>query len=324
MSVVTTARPRLSVLKHRVKQILFPPKYRILENPRAQIEAIVRRHMAEGGWHSIKLLLHGVDSIVADVNDTWIFKFPRGEYAAQQVEKEAQALAYFGERLGLAIPRMTLHDEECFYSCHAKIPGDFLTSQIYESLTEAKRDNLARTLASFFVQLHATPLESAKSALRLSRRGPWKPSAEIIAIVEALLPPHIHPYIRQTMARIDAMSFNEAYDVVGHFDVHGENLAFDVESGCLRGVFDFADIAFGDYHREFQAPGRISPDLTGRIIPYYEKLSGRAVDRNRVALYREVEKIVNVGLSKDIRPQVVTDFIRDYDRQNAVKSIAAI
>lgn len=318
-SISTALSAGLSALrsvKRQVGNILHPPKYRILENHRAQIEPIVRQHLTNEGWHSIKLVLHGRDSVVADVNDAWIFKFPRHEYGAHQLEKEARTLAYFGERLELRIPELTTHTDTYFYSCHPKIPGDSLTSQAYQELTEAERDALAKTLALFFTQIHSTSLEEARSALRLERREKWKPSSEIIAIVEPLVPAHIHPHIRETMTRFDAMEPNGGYDVIGHFDAHGRNMAFDFRSKTLAGLFDFADIGIGDFHKDLQGTSWISTDLTSRIIPLYETLSGRTVDRDRVSLLHEAAKIINVAYSKDIKPHVVADFVREHERRH--------
>lgn len=306
----------LRFAKRHVKNILRPPKYRVLENHRAQIEPIVRRHLASEEWHSINLVLHGRDCIVADVNDAWIFKFPRHEYGAQQLEKEARTLAYFGERLGLRVPELTTYNGKCFYSCHPKIPGDALTSQAYQKLTDAERDELARTLALFFARMHSTSIEEAKAALRLQRRERWKSSSEIIAIVEPLVPSHIHPHIRETMARFDAIEPSEADDVIGHFDAHGKNMAFDFRNKTLSGLFDFADIGIGDFHKDIQATSWISTDLTLRVIPFYEAISSRIVDRGRVSLLHEAAKIINVAYSKDIKPQVVADFVREYETRH--------
>jgi len=302
----------LSALKRRIKQIARPPKYRILEKPETQIERIVRRDMAPEPVRSIKLILHATDSVVADVNDSWIFKFPRREYCAAQLEKEARVLAYFGKRVSLAMPRMTIHSKGYFRSRHAKIPGEILTTEGYDRLTPDRREALAESLALFFAQMHATPLADA-AALNLERRMPWKPAREIVADAEDLLPAHIHPYIRRTMERFDAANAEIVEEVVGHFDVHGENMAFDAGAGRLNGLFDFADAGIADYHKEIQATCWISPDLADRIIPRYEALTGRTVDRARVALFQEAGRIVNVAFSKGIRPEVAADFVRRYE-----------
>ncbi len=302
----------LSALKRRIKHIARPPKYRILENPEQQIEQIVRRDMAPEPVRSIKLVLHATDSVVADVNDSWIFKFPRREYSAEQLEKEARVLAYFGTRVSLAMPRMTIHSKGYFRSRHAKLPGEILTPEGYHGLTPDRRQALAESLALFFAQMHATPLADA-AALKLERRMPWKPAREIAADAEDLLPPHIHSYIRRTMERFEAANGEIAQEVVGHFDVHGENMAFDAETGRLNGLFDFADAGIADFHKEIQATCWISPDLADRIIPRYEALTGRVVDRARVALFQEAGRIVNVAFSKGIRPEVAADFVRHYE-----------
>ncbi len=79
--------------------------------------------------------------------------------------------------------------------------------------------------------------------------------------------------------------------VFGYFDGHGWNMAFDHEQGVLNGVYDFADAAIGPVSREFTYSNLTAPDLTNRMIPIYEALSGRRIDRRTVALRTSVQHL---------------------------------
>lgn len=73
-------------------------------------------------------------------------------------------------------------------------------------------------------------------------------------------------------------------NVYGFFDGHGWNMAFDHAQARLNGIYDFADSGFGPLHQEFIYSNFISHDLTARIVSAYEMLTGRRLDRRRIAI----------------------------------------
>ncbi len=85
----------------------------------------------------------------------------------------------------------------------------------------------------------------------------------------------------------------------GFFDGHGWNMAFDATAQRLNGVYDFGDSGFGQLQQEFIYSNMISPDLTERIIGRYETLTGRALDRERIALLFEVLRLSELAQNVD-------------------------
>jgi hypothetical protein len=83
--------------------------------------------------------------------------------------------------------------------------------------------------------------------------------------------------------------------VYGFFDGHGWNMAFDHHRQQLNGIYDFAGSGFGDLHQEFIYTSFIAPDLTARIITAYEALTGRALDRQRIALLTGVHRLAELA-----------------------------
>ncbi|WP_328768973.1 phosphotransferase [Devosia sediminis] len=88
-------------------------------------------------------------------------------------------------------------------------------------------------------------------------------------------------------------------ETYGHFDAHGWNMAFDMRSGRLAGVFDFGDSGFGPVHREFVYSMLIDVDLTGRIIASYERHSGRSIDRERVLLLADIHRLWEIAVEHE-------------------------
>src|SRR5690606_21802093 len=94
----------------------------------------------------------------------------------------------------------------------------------------------------------------------------------------------------------------------GFFDGHGWNMAFDRAAKRLNGIYDFADSGYGPLQQDFVYSNWISRDLTDRIVGAYERLTGLALDRERIGL-----------LSAVIRLSELAEFSHDPERVGGVE-----
>ncbi|AKT36957.1 phosphotransferase family protein [Chondromyces crocatus] len=236
------------------------------------------------------LLTMGWQSLAVDVDDRLIFKFPRDEEAEKALISEAGVLAVVRPALTMTVPDLTLHQGTRLFSRHDKLRGEHLLAPEYERLGERSRQVLAEELALFYAEMHALP----EAALKAAGAGPaeaWMEPDEILEKAWPRLPPALRPYAEQTLAVWRDLPPDPHGTTFGFFDGHGWNMAFDHERERLQGIYDFADAGFGVLHREFLQSDWIARDLTARIIPAYERLTGRAIDRARVALMSGVLRL---------------------------------
>jgi aminoglycoside phosphotransferase (APT) family kinase protein len=232
----------------------------------------------------------GWDSVAIDVDDRLIFKFPRHEAGRASLVREAALLAIIHPVVSLATPNMTLHEGPPLFSRHGKLRGGHLEPALYAELGEPARDRLAQDLAQFYAQLHARPA----AALAAAGAGPIKPWLEPDDILRRTWPVLTEPLRRYAERAIEAwraLPPDPHGRTYGFFDGHGWNMAFDPRSQRLNGVYDFGDSGFGQLHQEFIYSNMISPDLTDRIIGRYEVLTGRRLDRERIALLFEALRL---------------------------------
>ena len=231
----------------------------------------------------IRLLGAGWDCVGLDVDDRLIIKVPRHQEGAIALERETKLLDLVRPAVTIPVPEMRFFHRPRAHSLHRKLQGVHLLPADYASLPEATRTMLAEDLARFFAELHAIPL-SAACAAGARPEAPWPPLAEIARLAIPHLPAALHA---NALAVLDAYA-NRGPDplgeVLGHFDTHGWNMAWDHSGARLNGLYDFGDAAIGEVHREFVAPGLLSTDLVARIISTYERLTGRSVDRTRMAV----------------------------------------
>ena len=167
-------------------------------------------------------------------------------------------------------------------------------------------------MAQLYAELHALPLKRMHELGAVSA-DPWMAPEDIIEKAALRLPRELLRFLDRTINAYVDLVFDDGEVIFGYFDGHGWNMAFDHETGTLNGVFDFAVAGFGPRHRDLSYSNWISPDLTLRIIAAYERLTGHAIDRDRVMLYTSTLRLMELAAEfpeDDRAPANVTDWHR--------------
>ncbi|RUT35008.1 aminoglycoside phosphotransferase family protein [Arsenicitalea aurantiaca] len=259
----------------------------------------------------------GWDSLAIDVDDRFIFKFPRHEQAKRALRMEAALLALIGDRVSMSVPRPGLEPGPPLFSFHEKIPGEHLLARDYARLEEGAKESLARAMGRFYAELHDLPVELMEGA----GAGPIEAWMEADAILDGampLLPASQREKVQQAMARWAGLGEDPHGDIYGFFDGHGWNMAFDHRRGRLNGLYDFADSGIGPLQQDFIYSNWISRDLTERIILHYEALTGRRIDRERVALQTAALRLTELacnGRDPVLGPQMLSHVVQWFDDQ---------
>lgn len=253
----------------------------------------------------------GWDSVAVDVDDRLIFKFPRHEAARKALLKEVALLPVVRNAVTMSVPDIRAHAGPPLFTSHTKIPGDHLERAQYEGLPETARRRLAADLALFHAEMHALDRERMAVA-GATAIEPWFPPREILKKALPALPGDLHSYAERTVAAWNHLPPDPHGTVYGFFDGHGWNMAFDFEAGRLNGIYDFADSGFGALHQDFIYSSMISPDLTERVVTEYEVLTGRLLDRRRIALLTGVHRLWELADQIDdpaLRPDLVANVL---------------
>lgn len=133
---------------------------------------------------------------------------------------------------------------------YRKILGEALNEKLYLGCSVEIRQQIAESLAFFLSQFHrAINVEETLQWGYKEYHIPLQwiehnlldtlPSSEIERIIDEAL-----VYAKQNPCSTKNL-------VLLHNDLHGENLAFDMKTEQVTGVFDFSDAAIGDYSVEF-------------------------------------------------------------------------
>jgi aminoglycoside phosphotransferase (APT) family kinase protein len=202
---------------------------------------------------ALRLLGAGFDNSAFLVNDTFVFRFPRRQFAVQFLEAEIQLMPALAARLPLAVPN-PVHvgkptaDYPWPFAGYRMIPGQTACTA---DLTETERTALAGPLAHFLKALHSIPIVDAEAhgaigdriaRLDLSVRIPR--TRELLQkLVEQGTLADSRPYL----AILDAApaSFSPRADTVVHGDLYIRHLLVDADRR-LTGVIDWGDVHVGD------------------------------------------------------------------------------
>ncbi len=203
-----------------------------------------------------------------------VVKRPRNAEAAARLRREVRLLALIGPRVRVAVPQMHLVEGPPVWSWHRGLPGQQVLPEEYDALPVVARDRLAGDLARLMADLHAIPLAEARAVGAVEVPG-WE-------IPQIDWPEGLRA-VAEFVARVD-LPPDPMGQVLGQFDGHGWNMAFDSQRQLLNGVYDFGDAGIGALHRDFIYAGLTSMDLMERVVAAYQAERGVQLDMERIGV----------------------------------------
>jgi aminoglycoside 2''-phosphotransferase len=199
---------------------------------------------------TIQIHQEGLVNDVVIVNDTWVVRFTRTEFARELMDIEYQLLDLLQSQLSLSIPRPEKIDPDVLIYPHLK--GRDFTREIWGNSTEDEQRSLAEQLGNFLQELHTISTEDLTwdlpHTLAPVSHDTWVDIHErLIERVQPLLLPH----------QIDWMDalFEGPLSSAGFFDfdpvlIHGEltpyHILYSPEERRLNAVIDFGTAGLGD------------------------------------------------------------------------------
>ena len=186
----------------------------------------------------------GWTSVVVDINNEYICKFPRTEQKFAFLKTENLII----EKLARAFPKIEFPqrrfvDSDIPFFIHKKLSGEFIDVDRYNRLTALEQDNFIDSIADFFVGLHRLPVDEFKDIVK--NKDEELPDWDILHL--ALKTDFNAAEMKKISSIIDKFSNldDKALKVVGYYDFHAYNTLFDADTKKLQGIFDFDEVAIG-------------------------------------------------------------------------------
>ena len=199
---------------------------------------------------SIETIVLNNDGLVNDVvivNDRLIFRFAKGDYGRQALANETRILSLIRPHITLARPDPFHVSEDMM--AYPLLPGEALTRQVVEALTEPDQQAIADQLATFLRQLHAVPCDATIPATVAPCR--YADQLDIYHRVKKtvypLLQKHQIAWAEALYASVldDPTTFDYMPQLI-HGDLACYHMLFDSPSKRLTGMIDFGVAGLGD------------------------------------------------------------------------------
>ena len=201
----------------------------------------------------VSYLGEGCDSTAFEVNDRWVFRFPKTKAVERQMEIESRLLPLLAPRLPVPVPVFQFYGEASSlfgrrFCGYAKLPGEPAIRLKPESLSVGA---LATSLGRFFSALHAFPVDDAARAgvpeqqLDESLREIRTDALDDLERVSEIAPEApIAAWRRFLEAGVEPARTHRTALV--HNDFSAEHALFDSSAHAITGVIDWSDVAISD------------------------------------------------------------------------------
>lgn len=206
---------------------------------------LLHRHFPALEFHAVRIVEDGWDSLVVELDEEWIVRFPRRREVEEWVEREIRLLPILAKTLPVAVPTFEL------------VAGNGVVCVGYRKLAgspaspdagELAGEDIGRVLAA----LHRFPFERARAiGVPFFDPAAWR---ERFATLGDVFRRRVYPLLRAeervrseiVFARIPELDFPP---VLVHGDLGPEHIL--CQDGRLAGVIDWSDARIGDAALDF-------------------------------------------------------------------------
>jgi len=210
--------------------------------------------------NSVVPVYSGWDNFVLEVNDEYIFRFPKRRALEAQLQKEIRLLRELAETLSVPVPRFDLfcnHKEEWpgQFVGYRKIDGTPLKKEL---IKPSQSSQLAKQLASFLTELHLFPLHRVTQlTLPYITPSQWRHKyvnlyGQVQRRVYLLL--EKTEISETTLLWEDYLTDKANFrfkPVLLHGDLSEEHILYDADRGLITGIIDWGDACVGDPALDF-------------------------------------------------------------------------
>lgn len=218
---------------------------------------------------------------VAEVNDEYIFRFPRGEEADRDLNYEIALLPHLATCLPLSIPQLEFickgnKGYPWQFVGYPKIPGTPLTKPFLDATDPHKP---ARQLGAFLTQLHNYSVKKAKQAqVRYFNADQWR---TFYKTFYQQVKEKIFPVLSKDLQDKITKSWNafltkdqhfQFQSVLIHRDLGEEHILWDQKQECITGIIDWNDVSIGDPAIDFTGILDCYGDaFTETVLTHYQR-----------------------------------------------------
>jgi aminoglycoside phosphotransferase len=211
---------------------------------------------------------------------------------AARLEREGKLLTLLAERVSFGLPQLHPIDPVLGLQLRSSVPGAQLSGSGRERAFAAQPQGtrLAEELGHALAELHIAFTTAEAQVLGFDSAAPLLPPPDALAakMDARLTDPQIAAAFDGLLRRYRTIVADPEDLVLAHGDIWGGNLAVDIETGALNGLFDFADAGLADRHLDLMYIHSFGIAFAERLFRTYEAKTGNTVSQRRTALYHAI------------------------------------
>ncbi|TJY41544.1 aminoglycoside phosphotransferase family protein [Cohnella pontilimi] len=214
---------------------------------------MIKEQFPDLSIESIDSLGEGFRNYAVLVNGEWVFRFPKSQQGARELNKEIQLLPKLAGCLEVSIPEFVYIGRQSNGSSfvgYRKVQGEILGEDGMACIPDESTGRIARQLADFMYALNAFPVETAIQAGVQVRNLKnefhlLKEAAEKQAF--PLLEESLRTYLTlRFQSYLDHPAYTRYMPTLIHGDLSPDHYLTDSNQTELTGIIDFGDAAISD------------------------------------------------------------------------------
>jgi aminoglycoside phosphotransferase len=273
------------------------------------------------------------NSITADLDNKFIFKFPLDQDGLEAMIFEHKMLGFLAKKnLPVYVPRPKVHlKKNIAFLYYKKIPGNCVyeeylapktpveirKSKLYQPKDLIAEKALALSIAQFLAKIHSIKAKEVSAKVKFIRPFKNFNSEAIRRTIANHLDEELILWFEGSDRKYQKLLAEKRLgdEVFGHFDLHGQNMIID-KSGTLNGVIDFTFANIGNYHYDLCQINSISPRIGKMTSEDYQKITGRKVNQEVINLYNTmlnfdlIKNAILTGKHFDFRYRALVQWYR--------------
>jgi aminoglycoside 2''-phosphotransferase len=229
---------------------------------------------------ALEMNTEGLVNDVVIVNGERVFRFPKAEWAKDDLRREVAILELVREYVAMRVPVFDRVEED--FVTYELIPGEALLRDDILRLDERGQDGLAEQLALFLRQLHAIPEEvlgarGVGPSVTVRSRADWlKLYEDVQREVFRLLMAHAKEWVHRHFAPLlREDGFMEHQPALINGDLGPYHLLYDRERRRVSGVIDFGTAGLGDPACDVSGLiNNYGESFVRRVVRFYPEIGG--------------------------------------------------
>ena len=230
---------------------------------------------------------HGDDFTIVEVNNTWMFRFPRSQEAQTVLEIEKKFLTEFAPLSPVPVPLYHFIGEG--FVGYRKIEGLLLSPGRYKDLSEKNQKKVTAQISAFLSTLHSFPVERARQMGMTEGWNGWRKQA--FQIFKSEIASRLsQKTLRNANSCLDAFFSSVYTTVVIHGDFYPrDHLFLDPQKEALNGIIDFGDLTLDDPGTDLKnLLSDFGEEMLRNVLAVYTGPSDQSIiDRMRLAIKAE-------------------------------------